>query len=484
MTQSIKQRLLVGLLSLMAIACSLTLVKNYFDTQYEIEQLFDAQLAQSARVLLALSAHELQEQLAYMSTESGHEHEISEPIAIQVHKYQQEIDFQIWINNKLLAVRTENAPKQPFTQSDNVFEDKTFRNRQWRVYSVSNEHNTIRVQVGQHYDERHVLSNNISGRLIASFSVMLPLLALLIAFSVDRAMLPLNKVAREIKNRHYDNFDPIRLKKVPGEVHPMIRSINELFNRLQIAFANITLFTANAAHELRTPLAALKVHAQNAKRAQCSNTRDEALDEIIDGVDKATALVEQLLTLSRLDPETHINEGETADLHKLVEEQLALLAPQALKKDIELSLYSDLDAQSSLIQGRDPLLKILVRNLVENAIRYTPLLGKVDVSLSQANDKVLFRVSDSGPGIEPQERDQVYKRFYRIKGSTEDGTGLGLSMVKRIIEIHHIDIDLSESCYHGLQVDVLFDSHFAKLVDIHNKVYINPLDKSTATLPR
>ncbi|MDH5325447.1 MAG: ATP-binding protein [Gammaproteobacteria bacterium] len=468
MTLSIKKRLLVSLLSLMAVACSLTLVKNYFDTQYEIEELFDAQLAQAARVLLELSAHELHEQLAFSARRDGEDSEISEPIAVQVHKYQQEIDFQIWVNNNLLAVRTENAPRQRFTQLDNQFEDKILGNQPWRVYSVSNESNTIRVQVGQHYDERHVLANNISTRLIASFSLMLPLLALLITFSVDRAMIPLNNIAKDLKQRHYDNFEPISLKKIPAEAQPMIQAINTLFNRLQVAFGNIIQFTANAAHELRTPLAALKVHAQNAKRAQCEQTRNEALDEVVEGVDKATSLVEQLLTLSRLDPETQIKKSETTNLHKVVEEQLANLAPLALKKDIELSLYNELQIEGSQIQGREGLIKILVTNLVQNAIRYTPRNGCVDVQIDSHFGHTMLRVSDSGPGIAPVEREQVFKRFYRIRGSTEQGTGLGLSMVKRIVELHNVQIVLDKSIYGGLQVDVLFNNATPKLVHIRD----------------
>ncbi|MGD8591721.1 MAG: ATP-binding protein [Gammaproteobacteria bacterium] len=452
MNLSIRKRLLFGLLSLMTIACSITLVKNYFDTRHEIQELFDAQLAQSARVLLELSAHELYEQLAYAAQQGE---DISEHIATQIHKYQQEIDFQIWVANGLLAVRSENAPSNPFVNVDEQFSDRIFNDKRWRVYSISNDDGTIRVQVGQHYDERDLLSNSISTRLITSFAIMLPLLALLILASVRQAMAPLKKITDQIENRQIDNLQPISLHHVPQEVVPMIKALNSLFQRLHSAFENITLFTANAAHELRTPLAGQKIHAQVAMQADDKNTRDEALKEVVLGVNRATSLVEQLLTLSRLDPEGALKEDEVANLYKITEDKLAELTPQALEKFIEVSLdFKD----SPLVNGKEAMLTILVRNIIENAIRYTPKHGMVEVQVRPVDDKVLFSVKDSGPGIPVEEQQNVFQRFYRGKGNTtQEGSGLGLAMVHRILEIHNAEVKLGKSPFGGLQVDVLFN---------------------------
>ncbi|KPJ93798.1 MAG: hypothetical protein AMJ53_06535 [Gammaproteobacteria bacterium SG8_11] len=459
MNLSIRKRLLFGLLSLMTIACSITLVKNYFDTRHEIQELFDAQLAQSARVLLELSAHELYEQLAYAAQQGE---DISEHIPTQVHKYQQEIDFQIWVEGALLAVRSENAPSTPFINVDEQFSNRTFNDRRWRVYSISNDENTIRVQVGQHYDERDLLSNSISTRLITSFAIMLPLLALLILVSVGRAMAPLKKITDQIENRQIDNLQPIGMQHVPQEVVPMIKALNSLFQRLHAAFENITLFTANAAHELRTPLAAQKLHAQVAIKTEDKTARDEALREVVVGVNRATNLVEQLLTLSRLDPEGALKEDEVANLYKITEDKLAELTPQALEKFIEVSLDFK---ESPLVNGKEAMLTILVRNIIENAIRYTPNYGMVEVQVKPLNGKVLFSVKDSGPGIPAEERQNVFQRFYRGKGNTtQEGCGLGLAMVHRILEIHNAQITLDKSPFGGLQVDVLFNP--AKVVPI------------------
>lgn len=451
MNLSIRKRLLFGLLTLMVILCSITLVKNYFDTRHEIQELFDAQLSQAARVLLELSQHELYEQLAYAAQQGE---DISEHIPTQIHKYQQEIDFQIWVGNGLMAVRSENAPPNPFVNVDEQFADRVFNHRKWRVYSLSNDDGTIRVQVGQHYDERDSLSNSISTRLLTSFGIMLPLLALLILATVGRAMAPLKKITNQIEHRQIDNLQPISMHKVPQEVVPMIKALNSLFQRLHSAFENIILFTANAAHELRTPLAAQKLHAQVAMQAKDDKTRHEALQEVVLGVNRATNLVEQLLTLSRLDPEGALKDDEVADLYKITEDKLAELTPQALEKFIEISLDFK---ESPLINGKEAMLTILVRNIIENAIRYTPKYGVVEVQVEPVNGKVLFSVKDSGPGIPPEEQQKVFQRFYRAKGNIEEGTGLGLAMVQRILEIHDAEVALGNSPYGGLQIDVKFN---------------------------
>jgi two-component system sensor histidine kinase QseC len=460
MNLSIRKRLLLGLLTLVVISCSITLAKNYFDTRHEIQELFDAELAQAARVLMELSAHELYEQLAYEAQKSEG---VSEHIPTQIHKYQQEIDFQIWIAGDHLAVRSENAPNQPFIDVDEQFANRSFNDQRWRVYSITNDANNIRVQVGQHYEQRDQLSDSISIRLLTSFGIMLPLLAILILVSVGRAMAPLKKIAKQIENRQIDNLQPISLHNVPQEAQPMIKALNSLFQRLHLAFENIILFTANAAHELRTPLAAQKLHAQVAMQAKDDQARNEALSEVVASVNRATTLVEQLLTLSRLDPEDALKTNETADLFKVTEQQIADLVPQALAKNIEISLNAK---GSQLVNGKAEMLGILVRNIVENAIRYTPKGGVVEVHIGPVYNEpgnthlsmphIILSVADSGPGVAPEEYNNLFERFYRAKGTTEEGTGLGLAMVKRIAEIHHTHVDLCPSKYGGLQVDVPF----------------------------
>lgn len=451
MRVSIRRRLLIGLLSLVVTTSAFTLVENYYDTQSEIQSLFDAQLAQSARVLLELSAHELYEQLAYLSQKGE---DVSQHLPTQIHKYQQEIDFQIWIQGNHLAVRSENAPSTPFIDQEEIFADRVFNNQKWRVYSTTNSEKTMRVQVGQNIEERDKLGQSISTRLLASFAIMLPILALLILFIVGRSFEPLRVIADQIENRKIDNLQPISSHNVPVEVMPMTKALNSLFYRLQLAFENIRVFTANAAHELRTPLAAQKINAQVALQAKDEKARNEALREVVASVNKATNLVEQLLTLSRLDPEKEVEKQQHADLDQVTRDTIAELTPLALRKNIEISLVAD---NIPTINGKSSILTILVKNIVENAIRYTPDGGLIEVTLCEKQNRILLSISDSGPGIPVDEQSQVFQRFYRAKNHVQEGSGLGLAMVQRIAELHHARILLGKSKLGGLRLDIFFN---------------------------
>jgi len=451
MNPSIRQRLLWTLLSATLVVWVGTAIKNYFDNRHEIAELFDAQLAQSARALLALSAHELYEQLAYIAQTQGQSHNIPERITPQVHKYEQHLAFQIWSGDGRLVARSDSAPTDPLTGSPDVFSDHVINGHRWRVYALVDIEKNLQVQVGERYNQREQLSDDVALRLLAAVALSLPVLALMIWFGVSYAIRPLNRVTRAVAARKLDNLEPIDNRRVPEETRPLVDALNDLFARLKTALDDILNFTADAAHELRTPLAALKTHAQVALRADDAPTRTDALRELIHGVDRATSLVEQLLTLARLDPEaTHLSD-EIADLQEAAQNVLGELATDAVRKEIDISL----DARCrGIVVGKQVMLTILLRNLIENAIRYTPRNGHVEVSIFEDQQEIVLRVSDSGSGIPPDEREKIFKRFYRVLGSGAPGSGLGLSIVQRIAEIHRARIVLGESKFRGLQFDV------------------------------
>ncbi len=451
MNPSIRQRLLWTLLSATLAVWAGTAIKNYYDNRHEIAELFDAQLAQSARALLALSAHEMYEQLAYIAQNQRQSRNIPEHVTPQVHKYEQHLAFQIWSGDGQLMARSDSAPTDPLTGAPDVFSDHVINGHRWRVYALVDTEKNLQVQVGEHYDQREQLSDDVALRLLAAVVLSLPVLALMIWFGVSYAIRPLNRVTRAVAARKLDNLEAIDNRRVPKETRPLVDALNDLFARLQTALDDILHFTADAAHELRTPLAALKTHAQVALRADDEATRSDALRELIYGVDRATSLVEQLLTLARLDPEaTHLS-NETAILQDIAQGVLSELATDAVKKEIDISL----DAHCrGIVTGKQVMLTILVRNLVENAIRYTPRNGQVEVSVFEDQQDIVLRVSDSGAGIPVDEREKIFKRFYRVLGSNAPGSGLGLSIVQRITEIHRARIVLGESKYGGLQFDV------------------------------
>jgi two-component system sensor histidine kinase QseC len=222
---------------------------------------------------------------------------------------------------------------------------------------------------------------------------------------------------------------------------------------LQQAFETERRFTSDAAHELRTPLAAIKTQAQVALRSSADEERRRALNQVISGVDRASHLVQQLLTLARIDPTLWVG-SELIDLPALASEVLAEIAPMALARDIDLSLEAGLPPA---IRGDRAMLGMMLRNLVDNAIKYTPAGGKVEVRLARDGARLNLSVDDSGPGITPEERARVFERFYRQVGTNVPGSGLGLSIVKRIADLHHAEVRLGDAALGGLRAEVVFD---------------------------
>ena len=240
----------------------------------------------------------------------------------------------------------------------------------------------------------------------------------------------------------------------PDEVRPLVGSLNRLLGRVEAALEQERRFTADAAHELRTPLAALKTQAQVAKGAGEAAGRQHALDQVIAGCDRAAHLVEQLLTLARLDPQRAGQRHAPVDLRELAVQVLAELAPLALAKNIEIGLA---EGPVGRVSGDALMLDVLLRNLVDNAIRYTPPGGEVSVAVERTGREIELSGTDDGPGIPAEERDKVGQRFYRILGSGESGSGLGLSIVLRIAELHGASVTLGEGRGgRGLRVGVRF----------------------------
>jgi two-component system sensor histidine kinase QseC len=457
MNPSLRRRLLLYLISTTVLVWAAAAILSYNDSRHEVEELFDAQLVQSAKALLLLSSHELYEQLAFESQQDdGHGHSLAEQIVTGAHKYEQSVAFQIWINRERLAVRSSSAPIGHMSHKLNGFSDETLGGKQWRVYSIEDPKGNLLIHVGEQYDRREQLSASITLRLLTSVLLALPVMAAVIWFAIGRAMVPLNRIAAEMGARSLDRLEHLDVEPVPEEAKPLVDALNSLFDRLQAAVENERRFTADAAHELRTPLAALKTQTQVAMTVTNEPEHHEALLQVIAGVDRATHLVEQLLTLARLDPDSAKLKSAQflpVQLCDVTSYILGELAPQAIDRSIELSLCEPCNGS---VIGNETMLSIMIRNLAENAIRYTPTGGSVEVDIRKQDNRVILAVADSGPGIPPDKREKVFKRFYRQLGSDVTGSGLGLSIVQRILEIHGADIRLDTSDLGGLLVEVTF----------------------------
>ncbi len=437
---SLRQRLLFTLLGSIALVWLATAVFSYFDARHELDELLDAHLAQSVSLLLAQTGHDLEE----IDTEH----------MPQLHKRARGVAIQIWENGDALRLRSASAPSGRMSDADEGFSDTLIAGKRWRVFSGWDGQRRFLVQVGERYDTREEIAVNLARNLLVPLLFALPLLGLLVWVNVARALRPLAALGRQVARRDPGNLLTLDAGEVPAEVMPLVRNLNRLFERVAELIANERRFTADAAHELRTPLAALKTQAQVARAAASAAARTRALDQVIAGCDRATHLVQQLLTLARLDPEESGTKAEACDLQFLARAAVAELAPFALSRMVEIDL-----AESAAVQatGNAGLIATLLRNLIDNAIRYSPEGGSVHVRASGDDKSATLTVTDQGPGIPADERNKVGQRFYRVLGTEESGSGLGLSIVKRIAELHGASISLDGGEQgKGLSVSVTF----------------------------
>ena len=419
---SIRRRLLAGLLGATALLWLVALAVTYFDTRHELDELLDAHLAQSASLLLAQVGHEAED------IEIEH--------APQLHRYSRHVAFQVWYRGRELVLHSTGAPNTPLSSRQDGFSNRIIRNRSWRGFSAWDSRNRYLVQVAEQREARDHLAGTIVGSMLLPMLIMLPLLGVLIWFGISRGLRPLNVISTEVAQREPGSLEPMKLSTVPAEVAPLVQDLDRLFVRVRESLDKERRFTADAAHELRTPLAAIKTQAQVALAASSDAGRQQALSSVVEGCDRAARLVEQLLTLARLEPE-NFEAGETCDLRSITREVIAELAPGAVEKNIELQLHAEQEVRTT---GNAALLGVLVRNLADNAVRYSPGDSTVQIRIESSGETVELSVCDQGPGIPEAESARIWDRFYRVLGTDETGSGLGLSIVRQIADLHNAEI--------------------------------------------
>ncbi len=449
MNFSIRRHLLFLLLIVIGSMWAVVTWRVYIDTQHEVEELFDANLAQNARILLALIKHEIEE----------HDGNKEEWIEIEEHfsghRYEHKLAFLVRASDGHIFIRSTTAPLFSMPPQDfALYSDYQENDYLWRVFTLKSE--PFFVQTDERYDIRNELINEIILSTLIVLLMVFPLLAILIWMSVGSSFKPLQQVANEITARTPNQLQPLKLHKIPLEINELVSALNRLFTRLDRAFENERRFTADAAHELRTPLAGLKIQAQVAYRAVDPQQRQQALQQILIGVERATHLVAQLLTLARIDA-THTMPTSSINMHELISQLIIDLTPQALEKSIDLGLEKT--ATCYVIQGYQEALYLMYRNLIDNAIRYTPTGGQVTVSLDNLQpSKLTVTVSDTGSGIPLKRMARVFERFYRGANQNIQGSGLGLSIVQRVAQLHHVEIQLDNAQGLSVKTDFLYES--------------------------
>ncbi|HYL01916.1 MAG TPA: ATP-binding protein [Steroidobacteraceae bacterium] len=326
----------------------------------------------------------------------------------------------------------------------------------WRVYGV--QALTKVIQVAQPMSVREQRAAELALRTLEPFALLLPVLAALIWFAVGHALAPLQELTGALKARRVNALEPLSDEHLPDEVQPLVAALNGLLTRLDAALGRERAFMADAAHELRTPLTALHLQMAMLARASGESERGVAMERLSQGVQRAIRLVEQLLALARQEPRS-APRREPVALEPLAREIITELVPLADARRIDLGL----SASRPLTVSADPeALRTLLRNLVDNAVRYSGDGGRVDVALEEESQpgregRPQLIVSDTGPGIPPEERARVFDRFYRRAGTTPPGSGLGLAIVKAIADAHGAEVRLDTGPDgRGLRVGVTF----------------------------
>lgn len=327
------------------------------------------------------------------------------------------------------------------------------RGTTYRVFSVQTASQVI--QIAQDMAVRRQIAGKLALRTAAPIALMAPILMLLVLWVVKQSFKPLAQVRRQVSQRQVADLSPVNEDGLPDEIRPLVLELNHLLRRVRDAFDAQQHFVADAAHELRSPLTALKLQVQGLRRAADSDARERAIGRLSSGINRATHLVEQLLILARQEAST--TTGAQPELVSLSDAcRLAFEDTLATAKERSIDMGIG-HADDVSIEGDSEALRILVRNLLDNAIKYGSDQGRIDLEIRATDHAVELSVDDSGPGIAPEHRDRVLDRFYRVNSTQQTGSGLGLAIVKSIADRHHAKLSLADSAtLGGLRVVVRF----------------------------
>lgn len=423
------------LMATITLTVFLSSLHGYRSSMTGVQQLFDSELADRAHLLVAVvEKHAL----------PGAVVQVSEQYA-----------FQLWQDGELI-LRSNNTPDTAIAAFENGYRDTNFGQHRWRTYTWHDAANGGRWAIAaEQLAARNELAEKVILASVLPVIMALPVTGLLIWFVVGYGLSPLQRLAGHLQNRHANDLAPVPLERQPLELMQLVTSTNELLQRLQASFNREKRFASDAAHELRTPLSALKVHLHNI--AQELPAADHELQQLVAATARMENLIEQILSLYRTAPDQYMARFDELDIYPLVQDVMASAYDKFENKNIQLELHGD----ETRMAGDRFALTTLVQNLLDNACKYTPPDGCVRVTLSADKESVTLQFEDSGPGIPDAQRSRVFDRFYRLGGDQHEsgviGCGLGLAIVNHIAELHAATIQLGVSSFgSGLLVSVIF----------------------------
>ena len=437
--RSLQGRLLTMILGLMVVIWLSAACFTWYDASHEVDELLDGHLAQVAALLVAQQA-----------ANDGDEDDVLLDTPV-LHKYAPKAAFQVFRHGRLTA-HTVNAGAQPMSAHSDGFETvQLTQGGQWRVFAAQDAKHEVKILVGEEMATRHDILWAVLRSLLMPLMFALPLLALVGWWAVRRGLQPLRQLSNGLALRQPQSLQPVVLSgDTPTEIQPLIQALNALFSRIEHMVVAERRFTADAAHELRTPIAAIRAQAQVALGAGShAEQREHALNATVAGCDRATRLVEQLLTLARLESTPASSSAvfaEKLDVSAVARRVAADLAPAALAQHQHLELDAP---QACIVTGNDLLVGVLLRNLIDNAIRYSPQDARIMVKVAEFSGKTVVSVQDSGPGMTQADMARLGERFFRVLGNGQPGSGLGWSIVRRISDVSGAQLTLRRSILLG-----------------------------------
>lgn len=430
MNRSLGRRLLLILGASIVAAWLATAFFTYLDTRRLIDEMLDAQLEQSASLLLTM--------LERMPRDRFDDASIHLPGT----GADGMIAYRVSTDMAGTAGKSGGWSDFPTDQWRPGFADAVSDTGRWRVFGAADGAGRF-VEVALRQEARARFADRVAVHILHPLWFAVPLLAALVWLSVRWGLGPLRAIAATVERRRADDVHPLDIRSAPAEVRPLLDALDGLLARIAALLERERRFAADAAHELRTPLAAIRTHAEVA-RQECDQEKcAEALAGVVAGTIRGSRLVEQLLVLSRLDQDAMTGAPGPVDLRDLVIDCVAGAAPGATGDGVDLGV-ADAAGGEAVVAGDRELLRVMIRNLIDNAVRYTPAGGEVTAAVDAGGGEVVLRVIDSGPGIPAELRERVFDRFYRVEGSRRPGCGLGLSIVSRIVALHGGEVEFED----------------------------------------
>lgn len=432
---SIRRYLTLILLSVITLVTFAAAIQGYRDSMLKASKVFDNELRSLAYVFQHVS-----------SSRSDISEDIPNPAFI----------YQIWQDDQLLK-GSHSQHEIAITEFKTGFNEQNFLAQRWRTYAHWFESEKVWVLVGQPLNRRFELAEEMIIAAVMPLVLSIPLLAVIIFLLISTGLRPLRLLSDNLRAKKADDLSPLAEQKNHNELSPVVRTLNQLFARLDTAFVREKRFASDAAHELRTPLSVLKINAHNlALETQSNSSMNTNMQYLQQGIERMSHVVEQILLLNRTNPEQYQGKFEPIDTTTLCQMAISSLFPQIDAKQQEI----ELTGKSAPIFGDEFALGILLQNLISNASKYSPEKSLISVSLHDIEQQVRIQVEDSGPGIDESEYQRVFERFYRVGGdrhtSNASGCGLGLAISKHIAELHQGVFKLSRSKQlSGLSVEVI-----------------------------